>query len=531
MDEFIFYNKLACFFRPFSIVDEACSVFDLNFLNTGLILPLRTYHYAGSFPSFYYLPLFLLWKSPLSARFLGYLFLLGGGVILARMFRVSLKHIIIALLLLFPYAFQHLVDTGPIGFHILSVYIYVFLLERWTRTLRWRYVLAIATMLFLGIWIKLSYFWFLPAFGILLAISFAENPWLLKHAIHRCRVLIQGGVALLLASTAVGVLLMSTDPHNPQRMPLWEEIRQSEVRSVRELVRGEWMLSGIVAALQNPMEATQRVYDVAPRGFTAGIYSVLLYGVVPFGLLLAFLLRLPLHPVRRRWSLYYYCAFLLTVAMVTRTRGAWAMHHAILTYPFLILALLSLIAAYREGGEGRWKWYAARSWSVIFGCFLILNVLFYIRTPFQHVHATEHPSKQVIHAILQRPDIARKYIAVVVDWGMYYINGPYGDREQMVLWWWGMRHEDQVQSLREIAQQYGRKVLFVYMQENTAADIPLIQRSFSLIPCHATIPSDPWQMVAEYDPILLRECQVVGAHVAARRQFLASVLPLQAIGL
>ena len=71
MDEFIHYDAIACHLYPGNSAYGTCDPFMLDFLGTGWVLPLRAYHYSGTFPAIYYLPLHLLFGSPLAARLLG----------------------------------------------------------------------------------------------------------------------------------------------------------------------------------------------------------------------------------------------------------------------------------------------------------------------------------------------------------------------------------------------------------------------------------------------------------------------------
>ena len=102
MDEFTHYRQILCFHYKYNSLNTfrgGCYEFDLNFLNTGVFLPLRSTAYMGSLHSILYYPLFLVWKSPISARFLGIVFLLIQALILSKIFNIRIGYIFLGLIL------------------------------------------------------------------------------------------------------------------------------------------------------------------------------------------------------------------------------------------------------------------------------------------------------------------------------------------------------------------------------------------------------------------------------------------------
>lgn len=143
MDEFCHYHPIISRHYKYNVLNtfrENCRGYDLSFLNTGLVLPLRAYAYEGSSSSLYYYPLFLIWKDPRSARFLGLLFLLVQSLLLARIFNQRYEYTLLFLLCFFPYFFQHLVDTGPINFTTTSIFLLYWLMIKWLDTFKFKYL-------------------------------------------------------------------------------------------------------------------------------------------------------------------------------------------------------------------------------------------------------------------------------------------------------------------------------------------------------------------------------------------------------
>ena len=170
MDEFSSYQVIICAHYKNAHLNtfrESCGRSDLNVLNTGLFLPLREYEYIGSITSLYYYPVFLMWKSPVSARFMGIIFLLIQAIILSKIFKIKIEYIFLGLVAFFPYFFQHIVDTGVVGFQITLTYAAYYFLTRWFEKINLKYILIVSLLLFLGIWAKLTFVFFLPGLSLI----------------------------------------------------------------------------------------------------------------------------------------------------------------------------------------------------------------------------------------------------------------------------------------------------------------------------------------------------------------------------
>src|SRR3989344_4864082 len=311
MDEFIHYHQIICKHYPMSAVNiyrEYCGAYDLNFLGTGFIVPLRSFGYTGSLPALYYYPLFLLWKSPLSARLLGYLFLLAQAGILSVLFRVSLWYTLTSLLLFFPYFFQHMVDTGPVGFHATSVFLLYFLFQKWCRTLRYRYPIVIGLTLAAGLWIKPSYLWLLPGIAMLFLLRVAETPSLFRKETARRRFLTQCCIAALIALCITGAVYLSNNPLSAVGTSIYHRMRESNAYTLTELLQLFPHLP-IIQRFMNPLEATHRVFQVAAPSLFTHVYYFVIYLTLPFFLIRSFLLA-----PRARGLLRANCLYVLFAA-------------------------------------------------------------------------------------------------------------------------------------------------------------------------------------------------------------------------
>ncbi|TSC79362.1 MAG: hypothetical protein G01um101425_642 [Candidatus Peregrinibacteria bacterium Gr01-1014_25] len=508
MDEFIHYDAILCHWFPGNNWHGQCDPWQLNVLNLGWVLPVRAYGYSGSFPALYFLPIHLLWRSPLAARMLGLGFLALGAVISARAMGLKWRPVVVGMLLTFPYAFQTIVDTGPIGYHILSIYLLYVLLERWCATLQTRYITLATIAVFLGIWTKFAYFWMAPGLAIILALhAWERRAFLLKreHLRTAAKHLFGCGFCLIVA---LSVLLLSTRPGNPADMPYMNELLGSPAYTIGEMLRGAWFQSNILNMLIQPLDATHRVFILKSPHVLSLLYSVLAYGFVPAAIAALFLAgerRL----IRR--PLVLYVAFIATILMIMRTKNAGAMHHAILSYPFLILATLAAQRALCDAAcsfawRGRIRHLIA-GWSV---AFVTVNLALIGVMTTQQVNSDSSADKQAIHTLLNAGDVSGKYMVATLDWGMFYYQGLFGHDDQSVLFEWGLKDENRIRYLQDIAREHGRKLLFAY-QRDTSANIDMITSLVPVERCSGIPESSAWQMLAEPDDELRNLCDRLAA--------------------
>jgi len=526
MDEFLFYNTITCHLYPGNNIHNGCDPFQLNVLGTGLVAPLRSYDYVGSFPALYFLPIILLWSSPLAARLLGMLFLMGGGFLAARAFSFRPKIVIAALILTFPYLFQHLVDTGPIGVQIFFVFLLYALLDRWCARLEWRLIGAIALVTFFGIWTKPTFFWFGPGLLLFFLIHVVRHWDTLKMPGHLGRLIRQGIAGAVVLGLFLAVLLFSTAPDDPAFRPFLHQLLQSQSYSVVELLMGKWPLPSSLYAFLNPLEATQRVYEVLPAPMLSRIFSVLHYLFVPSTLLLLVLFARGFSHRKLILPTMLYVSFLLTIMMVVRTRDSWAMHHAILSYPFLILATLATIRCALGAFAS-----APRPWLRMYlilcaTAFIVVNILFYAIFPIQKYLVHNTPQKLVVQRIINSGSIPERTIVLALDWGMFYYSGLFGSSQKSVLFEWGLDDPNRVEYLKNLAREHHRKLVVLYTPRDTSINAPLLRWLMKLEPCAATPPGADWVMMAEPDAEIREVCERYAA--ASARPSLVERLLLQA---
>ena len=174
MDEFVHYHALGCATaegsRDLPPIRDGCGWFDLRPPLAPEPLPLRAYSYIGSVPAAPFYPFWRLFDDPVAARVQGAFFFLLWAALAARLLRVRASAIVVAALVFPVWLVTFLVDEGPVG---LSALLFVLALAAARRALAspggraaaaWAAGAGLA--LFLGLWTKLVFAWWLPAFAV-----------------------------------------------------------------------------------------------------------------------------------------------------------------------------------------------------------------------------------------------------------------------------------------------------------------------------------------------------------------------------
>lgn len=494
MDEFVHYHAIICHHysnNELNTFRERCGGYDFNILNTGLILPMRAYFYNGSFPCLYYYPVFRILRDPISARFLGILSLLLQSIILARIFNFRYEYILLFLAVFFPYFFQHMADTGPVLYMTLSVVLLYFLFDNWLRRQQWRHTVVIPFIIWSGIWSKLAYFWIIPSIGVMfLFIAFERRSDIRKKL---KRILVQTPILIIVLAILLSTLFLSTHAENSNNRPYLQYLKDNNYRPIDEITNLDQLKQNhVFKSLINPLEATQRIYYVGKPSRFSYYYTLVLYLFVPVSVAIMFLLR------RRRSVfrplLFYFC-FLLTVFMIIRTDGSWAMHHTVLSFPFLVMAMLSTAHILKTQFGGRYRLLI----KLFFVSFIVLNSYFFMEFQKQEIMGHSDWSRGTVNNVLNNRYLAENYFYVVIDWGMYYYQGLYGPDSQSVLYMDPLKNGRDVDNLKKLSEQYNRKVLFIYNTVHSGSDLGLIKRSFPVKDCKLLEKDTVWSILIEED--------------------------------
>jgi|GEM_PF-6212256 len=459
MDEFVSYQTLACLTHPYAVENvfcSPCSSYYLRVLNR-FVLPLLTYDYIGSLTSLLYAPFYFIWPSPLSGRMTGVITLLIQALVIAKMFRFRTAMVFCCLLLFLPYSFVHIADTGPVAFQTTSVFIICYFLRRWLVEPRWQQralLMSAAGLTFaLGCWVKPTYFFVSINLGV---ISLAAFLLAMRHRSGE-RMVRTAEYVLFFLCAAVPALLVYEARHldGSEYLPVLNA----------NFVPGQIAIAGIAQRfsenvlhfLINPLDATFPCFAMQIKTPFVSAASCLAAGVLILSGIFLGGIRW-----RYRWEiLLNYCLASLTLVLVATNVYAKSMHHAVLAYPFMMLAVARSIQA-RPGA------FLPRAALVLF---LLLNASLFFKFPQMWETARSQGNFKAYVAELN-DDLNAHYasdsVIVCVDWGIYFIKSLYGPRSQVVLSLCALK-EGQLQQAADIARRLHRNLTIVGMRDNQLA--------------------------------------------------------------
>lgn len=500
MDEFSQFSPITCLYYPYNklnIFREACGQYDLKFVFPFLgerTLPLRAFSYVGSLQALLYFPIFLIWKSPLSARLLGMFWLVAEAHVLALLFpAVRRRWIFFGLVGFFFYFLMHVVDRGPIGPQFFFIFLSYWLLCRWATTLHLRYIVWLAFIMVMGLWLKPTYVG--PAVGVfIVGVVYIGGRFraLFLTPKFLYRFLIQFAAGLLAFGVFWSVIFLGKTAKGGAYYLIF---KQGAVFSLADILQGSIFSGHSWGMLWNMWQANAlgRWEPVPQPTITSVSYTLVTLLVVPA--LMAGLFtsrRLTLRQMVE--PAIFYVTFLFVLGTVLLSKAAWAVHHLMLAFPFLILSFLSLFDICRRVLGRIWAgWYVA-------GCALLaVNGIAFATYFAQPIRPNDSFARQVVHHVLYSPDLSSRYIYVIVDFGMYFYQGLYGNRDQSVLFILPLNSEEHIAKLRQISAAQGRKLLFVHRTGWSETNRELIASSFDLYRCNAIPENATWQILLEDD--------------------------------
>lgn len=469
MDEFVPYHTLACLEYPLNqlnVFRESCSGYDLA-LWGKTFLPLRTYGYEGSLPSLLYYPLFKIWPSPYSARWIGILILALQGLILGKLFKMRSLYCFLGLLLFMPYGFSHIVDFGPSSYQTVSMLLLYAISIRCARRLEenrsiFFYCVGAGILIFICLWIQIVFFLILP--GLLLSMCF----WPVFSLIKMSKAGLKKKVVLRFFWGATTMGLAAA-------LPAWwlfNALTRTGTTYAHEYPPSQLFLSLSQAwnhahylwyFFHNPLRSTHIIFlarnDVSVEGI---LFHVIVPAVLALGIWRSrkdvsqvFAICVPL------------ACFFIAFGVLSSCSWVGGMHHVILTLPFLILALAACIRAITNS-----KIYLA----VILCSFVALNLSLFGQLKTLPYNQRHHDFSQIkLNGFLN--GYSDKYVFICVDWGMYYIKSLYGNRDQCVLYIEPLNKTEQIAQVKGILKKLGRKAMFISVAP-TASDWKLIVKEF-----------------------------------------------------
>ncbi len=477
MDEFVHYHALGCatdLSRHLPLIRDGCGHYDLSLPFTSTPLPLRSYAYIGSFPSVTFYPFWRVLRDPVAARIQGAVFFLLWLWLAARVLRVRPVALVTASLVFPVFLATFVVDEGPVG---LSALLFTGALLSVRRALEagggrrpaaWGVLTGL--LLFLGLWVKLVFAWWLPAFAVF-ALGEIHQPCASTAEVRRHTGAILAGFLALLLPTLV--LLASVDrAGRPYAVALRGSGVSTEVEAVEEVATG---LGRYVA------DASL----VAPRNLALPSWPV---DVLPAVLSAAILgLGFRQGTARGREAAGWAALSALTFGLVaSSSHSRWPHHFA---FPLLLLVLALAVAL--EGLRPRAR-LAAATLAVVLWATLAL------RLPAASSPANSSPEKDQILALVRAGGLDRESLQLHTSWGTYYIAQLFGDPARLLVYMRGAPDDPRrLEEARALAWALGRKVLLFSSRRWERVQTPAVETALGR-PVRAWRRGTWWAV--EYDP-------------------------------
>ena len=481
MDEFIHYHALGCATaadtRALPSIRDGCGYFDLRLPFTSTPLPLRSYYYVGSLPALPFYPFWRLVDDPVAARLAGACCFLICTLLAGRLLHVGAASIVTASLVFPVWLVTFLVDEGPVG---LSVALLLVALLAARRALQApssgpsaAWAAAAGFALFLGLWTKLVFAWWLPTFAVfVLEEARRQGMSVASLAVEARRRLpaLLAGAAFLAAPTAV--LLASVDRDG---RPYAAALRQGGISAEPDDVEAvalrlvQYVADGSLVAPRNLVLPASRL-DVLPL------------------LLSAVLLALGWRRAERRREMATWAILsLLTFGFVAASGYSRWPHH----FAFPLLPLVLALALAVEGLARRERLASAALVAVFWAT---LGA----RLPSARAPAESSPDKDRLLAFVRDRGLDRESLQVHASWGTYYIAQLFGDPARMVVY--ARRVVDDPARLRqmaELAREKGRPLLLLSSRRFERLHTEAVEAAFGR-------PQHTWQFgswwAVEYHP-------------------------------
>jgi len=458
MDEFLQYHAFSCQHYPlnkYNIFREACGLYDLAPIGQAF-LPLRSYEYVGSVTALFYYPLFQLWPSPYSARFLGIIFLMLQALILRRHFKVNFLWTFIGLMLFMPYAFLHVADSGQVVFQTSSIFFIYFFMRKWMSSLEqknnqgWIYPLLLGIVIFFGVWVKLTYVFMLPAIAGIMMYYFFEH----RNVIVKRKTNFLIGTAILLASTG-GLCFLLANSLSRMGFRYYQLIQHSPKINIFDFSGfAENFSARIGQYLIDPLTAAHYFFE----GTFLSVSALRTILMIIIGLLFLYgLWKIHSQKIKVRFVFFNIALFIVTLLIMGMSAKTWAMHHVIFSFPFLIWAAFYIISHIQS----------KRFVAALLGALFVLNVnIYYTLTTLDYWEKDRnHPALYRFGQFLDER-YQGTHMYAVLDWGFYYIKTLYGVKDQGVIYIEPFNSTMLVERLKQVLAMAHRKPIFIIKEDN-----------------------------------------------------------------
>jgi hypothetical protein len=443
MDEFVHYHALGCATAPLGrdlpSFRDGCGLYDLRVPFTQVWLPLRSYYYIGSFPAAVFAPLWLVLGDPVAARVQGALFLFAFVLLAARLLRVRAPLVLLAGLVFPVFTLAFVVDEGPVGLSAVLLLVALLAVRRslaaGSSTGATAWAVAAGLAIFLGLWVKLIFAWWLPA-AALFAVAESRRRSEEDFAVLRhLRLAIPAGALALLVPTLL--LLGSLDVDG----------RPYGAALLRGRLSAEPADLGAGAGRILPYLTDASL--LAPRNISLPSSSLdWLPALLSVSILAAGLSR---RGPRRREITGWLILGLVTFGLAaTSAFTRWPHHFA---FPALFLVLALALALDACGSPPR---------LVATALVAVLWTSLALRWPDAEYPRDSSPGKDELLAFVRERALDRDTFQVHASWGTYYIAQLFGNPRRVVVFVKGISDDPrQLQQVACLARGRGRRLLLI----------------------------------------------------------------------
>jgi hypothetical protein len=481
MDEFVHYLALGCATAPLErevpLIRDGCFYHDLALPLTHTFLPLRSYAYIGSLPSLPFYPFWRLVRDPVAVRVQGAVFFLVWAWLAVRLLRARASAVVVASLAFPVFLSTFVVDEGPVGLSAILLLLALLAARRALDAGTPGRAAAFATgaglVLFLGVWVKLVFGWWLPAVALFSVAEAARRVPSVGEAVRRwCVAIAAGSLALVLPTL---LLLSSVDREGRTYASAF---RFSGVSAEPEAVQtvalrlSAYLVDASLVAPRNIVLPDSRL-DLLPALVTLGLLG----------------LGLSRGASRRREVAGWAALAVLTYALVAASGHSQWPHHFAFPLVFLVMALA--LALDSVGGRGRLGAAAL---------VLVPWASLAVRLPGATVPPESAREKDQLLGLIRAERLDRSTLQVHSSWGTYYIAQLFGDRDRMLVYVRSAPDDAaELDRLRDVAAAHGRPVLLISARRRDRLQTPAVAEALGP-------PGRSWQFgswrALEYDAAL-----------------------------
>jgi hypothetical protein len=478
MDEFVHYHALGCATaeraRELPTIRDGCGYYDLRLPFTSTPLPLRSYLYSGSLPALPFYPFWKLLDDPVAARLEGATCFLIFTLLAGRLVRVRVAAVVAASLVFPVWLVTFLLDEGPVGLSAVLLLAALLAARRALETpgagssAGWAAASGFA--LFLGLWTKLVFAWWLPTVAVFVFGELRRQGLRLPEAARRRLPALVAGAAFLILPTAL--LLASVDRDG---QPYAAALHQGRLATEPEEV-------GAVA-----VRLAQYVTDgalVAPRNLALPSSPL---DPLPLVLSVALLAVGGRRSTRRREIATWAILSVVTFGLVASSGYSQWPHH----FAFPLLPLVLALALALEALSGGQRLVAAALVAVFWATLAI-------RLPSAESPSESSADKDRLLAFVRQRGLDRETLQVHASWGTYYLAQLFGDPARMVVYVHRISDDSaRLEQMGELARRVGRPLLLVSARRFDRIQTPAVEAAFGR-------PQHVWQFgtwwAVEYAP-------------------------------